>query len=143
MMNEYSDEAGTLHGSEALNALSRVSGVRIGSKEEVQEELDSCSAKSECADVGRRLSMQQAELLSRFQIELSMEVGELSLSLAEYLDLVPGQVFELQRPEESKVLLTLEGTVIAEAELVWRDDKLGLHILSVEDFGEQLEKSPR
>lgn len=64
-------------------------------------------------------------------VNLTVELGRLSLSLAKLADLKPGDILELARTRREPLELTSGDRLVARAELVQIDQELGLRILQV------------
>ena len=77
------------------------------------------------------LNRTQAKFLSEVQVLVGVEVGELSISAAELIDLLPGHVFEFRLGEQTRLSLRVGGEKIGEAELVEENGELALRIVSL------------
>jgi flagellar motor switch protein FliN/FliY len=64
-------------------------------------------------------------------IVLTVEVGRIKMSLEKLLQLVPGNLIELPIKPESAVHLTVDGKVVAKAEMVQIGEALGVKILKL------------
>ena len=87
-----------------------------------------------------KLSMQQAKLLSEVQFSVGVEIGELSMSAEELIDLLPGHVFEFAFDPLEPVVLSVGEEEVAKARFVTRDGSLALEIISV-GMGRENEKN--
>lgn len=76
-----------------------------------------------------RLTIEQVKFLNDVKVPVSIELGELSLSAAQLIDLLPEQVFELAVNDELPVALKVSGEIIALAQLVALDSGLGVEIV--------------
>ncbi len=78
------------------------------------------------------------EPLERLPVKIGIQIGELSLSLAQLVDLVPGAVFDIDLPESVALVLTVDGTPFASGKIVSEGEQLFLEIqeifLSAETF---------
>ncbi|MFN8389854.1 MAG: FliM/FliN family flagellar motor C-terminal domain-containing protein [Bdellovibrionota bacterium] len=92
-----------------------------------------------CAEP-RPLSTTQCALLGSIQLELRIDVGQLQLSIAELLDLAPGQIFRSPIDRSQPLVLRIGENEIARARLVKEGEALLLEIISVveADCSEQL-----
>jgi flagellar motor switch protein FliN len=64
-------------------------------------------------------------------VTLSVELGRVSLTLAQLADLKPGDVVELSRHSRAPVELTSGGRLVARGELILIDTELGVRVTSV------------
>lgn len=78
------------------------------------------------------------EPLERLPVRIGIQIGELSLSLAQLLDLGPGSVFDIDLQENVPLVLTVDGTPFASGKIVSEGERLFLEIqeifLSAETF---------
>lgn len=79
------------------------------------------------------LSPHQLKLLSELQVEVSVEIGTLQLSLEEIIDIARGNVFAFAYDENRPVALKLGDECIALAQFVKKDEQLALQIISTAD----------
>ncbi len=72
-------------------------------------------------------------LLAQIPLRLSVEIGSVSRSLQELLDLTQGTVVALDRPIDAPVDILANGTVIARGEVVNAGERYGVRITEVVD----------
>jgi flagellar motor switch protein FliN/FliY len=70
-------------------------------------------------------------LLAEIPIRLSVEVGSVSLTLNELLDLSEGSVIELNRQSHEMLDIIANGTLIARGEVVTINGRFGVRIVDV------------
>lgn len=70
-------------------------------------------------------------LLAEIPIRLSVEVGSVSLTLNELLDLSEGSVVELNRQSHEMLDVIANGTLIARGEVVTVNGRFGVRIVDV------------
>lgn len=71
--------------------------------------------------------------LDAMRIQLSFDLGQRGMSLAELRALAPGDVIELGRPLDRAVTVRAHGQAIASGELVEIDGRLGVAIVAMQD----------
>lgn len=72
-------------------------------------------------------------LLAQIPLRLSVEIGSVSRTMHDLLDLKQGAVIELDRPIDEPVDILANGTVIARGEVVNAGDRYGVRITEVVD----------
>ena len=72
-------------------------------------------------------------LLAQIPLRLSVEIGSVSRTMQDLLDLKQGTVVELDRPIDEPVDILANGTVIARGEVVNAGDRYGVRITEVVD----------
>ncbi len=72
-------------------------------------------------------------LLAQIPLRLSVEIGSVSRTMQDLLDLKQGTVIELDRPIDDPVDILANGTVIARGEVVTAGDHYGVRITEVVD----------
>ena len=72
-------------------------------------------------------------LLAQIPLRLSVEIGSVSRTMQDLLDLKQGTVIELDRPIDDPVDILANGTVIARGEVVNAGDHYGVRITEVVD----------
>ena len=72
-------------------------------------------------------------LLAQIPLRLSVEIGSVSRTMQDLLDLKQGTVIELDRPIDEPVDILANGTVIARGEVVNAGDHYGVRITEVVD----------
>lgn len=78
-----------------------------------------------------KLTQGQAKLLSEASVDLSVEIGSISMSIEDLIDLMPGELFEFRLEKGKLVTLKLGTKTIAEAKFVKKDGNFALEIISV------------
>jgi type III secretion system YscQ/HrcQ family protein len=71
------------------------------------------------------------ELMSDLALTLEVELDRVALKLSELVQLVPGQIIQLQRSPSDPVDLSVNGQVVGRGQLVKINDALGVKILSM------------
>lgn len=84
----------------------------------------------------RQISLIQAELLAELQVPLVLELARLSISVADLLDLVPGQLLHLPFEPTEQIGLFIAGEKIGTGRLVIHQDLISLEIRQLH-LGEQ------
>ena len=79
----------------------------------------------------RLLSPEQVQLLNDLRLEATLEVGLVTMTAEELLDLTPGQLFEFQFDSEAPLFLTVAGERIASAKLVAEGEGLAIEITNI------------
>ena len=69
--------------------------------------------------------------LADIPVRLSVEVGSVSLKLAEIMDLAEGSVVELDRQANELLDINVNGTLVAKGEVVTVDGRFGIRIAGV------------
>ncbi len=72
-------------------------------------------------------------LLAQIPLRLSVELGSVSRTMQDLLDLTQGAVIELDRPINEPVDILANGTVIARGEVVNAGDRYGVRITEIVD----------
>lgn len=72
-------------------------------------------------------------LLAQIPLRLSVEIGSVSRSMQDLLDLQQGAVVVLDRPVDDPVDILANGTVIARGEVVNAGERYGVRITEVID----------
>lgn len=85
---------------------------------------------------GMRASL---ERFSDVQVEISVEIGRVTMSLGEMLQLGPGSVVELDREITEPVIITAQGVRIASGEVVVINDRFAVRITEVSSTDEDAE----
>ena len=85
----------------------------------------------------RRSAMRASlERFSDVQVEISVEIGRVTMSLGEMLQLGPGAVVELDREITEPVTITAQGVRIASGEVVVINDRFAVRITEVSSTDE-------
>ena len=77
------------------------------------------------------LTLSQANLLSELQVSLSVEMGQLSLSVEDLLDLIPGNSFEFEFDPLQQFALRLGTEEVGRVIFVLEQGKISLQVVSV------------
>ena len=72
-------------------------------------------------------------LLAQIPLRLSVEIGSVSRTMQDLLNLKQGAVIELDRPIDEPVDILANGTVIARGEVVNAGDHYGVRITEIVD----------
>lgn len=78
-----------------------------------------------------KLDGNQLKLLSSVRVELSVEIGRLSLSLGDLLDLSSGTKLELELPEALPVTLRVDAVPVAVGRIVYDGEEPTVEITEV------------
>ena len=78
-----------------------------------------------------KLDGRQLKLLSSVRVELSVEIGRLSLSLGDLLDLSSGTKLELELPEALPVTLRVDTVPVAMGRIVYEGEEPVVEIVEV------------
>ncbi len=70
----------------------------------------------------------QLERLLGVTLEVSADIGAVSMTIAQVLELGPGSVVEFRRPVDQPVDLRVNDRVVARGEIVAVDDRYALRI---------------
>jgi flagellar motor switch protein FliN/FliY len=92
--------------------------------------------KPELADLGQGAAPGQQRdlrLLADVQVALTVELGRVTLPMRELLSLAPGAVLELDRAADAPVDVLVNGTLVAQGEVVVIDGELGVRITALAD----------
>src|SRR3546814_21083771 len=81
--------------------------------------------------VGSLPGSRNFRLLADIPVRMSVEVGSTSLKLAEVLDLAEGSVVELDRQADELLDIMVNGTLIAQGEVVTVNGRYGIRIVEV------------
>ncbi|KVH43246.1 flagellar motor switch protein FliN [Burkholderia diffusa] len=76
------------------------------------------------------------QLLAKIPVQLTLEVGTATVSLAELMNVEEGTVLELDRLAGEPLLIKVNGTVVGQAEVVVSGENYGLKILDLEHLGD-------
>ena len=80
-----------------------------------------------------QLSQHQLRLLSELQVEISVEIGTLELSLEEVIDITRGKIFAFRYDETRPLALKIGEECIAFAQFVKDGEQLALQIISTDE----------
>ena len=98
---------------------------------EVEEQVDTGNQNESATatnDVGNTANL---EVVLDIPVRLSMEVGNTSISIRKLLQLSKGSVVELTRVAGEPLDVMVNGTLIAQGEVVVVNDKFGVRLLDV------------
>ncbi|MEO9635723.1 MAG: flagellar motor switch protein FliN [Parasphingorhabdus sp.] len=73
--------------------------------------------------------------LSDIKVRLSVEVGNVSMTIAEIMDLREGSVVELDRQVDQLIDINVNGTLVARGEVVPVKNKFGVRIAEIVSNG--------
>ena len=80
---------------------------------------------------GPRAGKENVDMLLDIDLDVSIELGNSTLSIKRILELAPGSVIELDRMAGEPVDLMVNGKVVAKGEVVVIDESFGIRILSL------------
>lgn len=96
---------------------------------------------SEMLDAGTRVDIDGAaghdhyRFLSDIKVRLSVEVGNVSMTISEIMDLREGSVVELDRQVDQLIDINVNGTLVARGEVVPVKNKFGVRIAEIVSNG--------
>ena len=73
--------------------------------------------------------------LSDIKVRLSVEVGNVSMTISEIMDLTEGSVVELDRQVDQLIDINVNGTLVARGEVVPVKNKFGVRIAEIVSNG--------
>ncbi|KWH08489.1 flagellar motor switch protein FliN [Burkholderia territorii] len=76
------------------------------------------------------------QLLAKIPVQLTLEVGTATVSLAELMNVEEGTVLELDRLAGEPLLIKVNGTIVGRAEVVVSGENYGLKVLDLEHLGD-------
>lgn len=71
-------------------------------------------------------------------IQLSMEVGKTTISIRELLKLNPGSVVELDKPVSEPMDIYVNGTLLAQGEMITIHDKFAIRLIDIVNSAEKM-----
>lgn len=97
---------------------------------------------SSAAQPARQTSMDNPDLdvILDIPVEIAMEVGKTSITIRNLLQLNQGSVIELDRLAGEPLDVLVNGTLIAQGEVVVVNDKLGIRMTDVISTSERIKK---
>jgi flagellar motor switch protein FliN/FliY len=97
---------------------------------------------SSAAQPARQTSMDNPDLdvILDIPVEIAMEVGKTSITIRNLLQLNQGSVIELDRLAGEPLDVLVNGTLIAQGEVVVVNDKLGIRMTDVISPSERIKK---
>ncbi|MGU7840060.1 flagellar motor switch protein FliN [Burkholderia sp. AW33-5] len=75
-------------------------------------------------------------LLTKIPVQLTLEVGAATVSLAELMNIDAGSVLELDRLAGDPLVVKVNGTTVGHAEVVVSGENYGLRIVDLEQLGD-------
>ena len=96
---------------------------------------------SEMLDGAKRVEIEDApsqdhyRFLSDIKVRLSVEVGNVSMTISEIMDLREGSVVELDRQVDQLIDINVNGTLVARGEVVPVKNKFGVRIAEIVSNG--------
>ncbi|AIO68633.1 flagellar motor switch protein FliN [Burkholderia oklahomensis] len=88
------------------------------------------------ADAIERPRRDPMQLLAKIPVQLTLEVGSATITLAELMAIEEGSVLELDRLAGEPLLIKINGTPVGHAEVVVSGDNYGLKLLDLEQLGD-------
>ena len=85
----------------------------------------------ETPGAGDEISSEALGLILEVPVTLSMEVGRTRMSIGDLLQLGPGSIVELDRLAGAPMDVLVNGTLIAQGEVVVVNDKFGIRLTEV------------
>lgn len=76
------------------------------------------------------------QLLAKIPVQLTLEVGTATVSLAELMNIDEGTVLELDRLAGEPLLVKVNGTTVGHAEVVVSGENYGLKVIDLENLGD-------
>jgi flagellar motor switch protein FliN len=87
------------------------------------------------ADIDGASSQDHYRFLSDIKVRLSVEVGNVSMTISEIMDLQEGSVVELDRQVDQLIDINVNGTLVARGEVVPVKNKFGVRIAEIVSNG--------
>lgn len=87
------------------------------------------------ADIAGASSQDHYRFLSDIKVRLSVEVGNVSMTISEIMDLQEGSVVELDRQVDQLIDINVNGTLVARGEVVPVKNKFGVRIAEIVSNG--------
>ncbi len=101
----------------------------------MSDELETQTAEAEDASTNeleaRSASAKNLEVVLDIPLRLSMEVGNTKISIRKLLQLNKGSIVELTRTAGEPLDVLVNGTLVAQGEVVVVNDKFGVRLLDV------------
>jgi flagellar motor switch protein FliN/FliY len=101
----------------------------------MSEDLETQSAEGEDSSTteleSRSASAKNLEVVLDIPVRLSMEVGNTNISIRKLLQLNKGSIVELTRTAGEPLDVLVNGTLVAQGEVVVVNDKFGVRLLDV------------
>lgn len=88
-------------------------------------------AEQEAHDEGHIINDNYLHLVSNLEVQCTVRVGSLTLSINELRQLKTGQLLQLQQKTNEPLELIVQDKIIARGELMTHEDKFALHITEV------------
>lgn len=86
-------------------------------------------------EIGEAPSQDHYRFLSDIKVRLSVEVGNVSMTISEIMDLREGSVVELDRQVDQLIDINVNGTLVARGEVVPVKNKFGVRIAEIVSNG--------
>ena len=83
------------------------------------------------------------EVTLNLPVQLSAELGRAQLHINEILQLTQGSIIELDNKSKSPLLLMIKDQILAEGEVVVKEEKFALRITKVDPIRERIQKLDR
>ncbi len=101
--------------------------------DENQEQVeDTAAAETDNAPLeAKSASAKNLEVVLDIPVRLSMEVGNTNISIRKLLQLTKGSIVELTRTAGEPLDVLVNGTLVAQGEVVVVNDKFGVRLLDV------------
>ncbi len=106
---------------------------------EMEAEQQKAAAASPPAQQGK-LDNPDLDVILDIPVEIAMEVGKTSITIRNLLQLNQGSVIELDRLAGEPLDVLVNGTLIAQGEVVVVNDKLGIRMTDVISPSERIKK---
>ena len=87
------------------------------------------------ANLGDVAAQDHYRFLSDIKVRLSVEVGNVSMTISEIMDLSEGSVVELDRQVDQLIDINVNGTLVARGEVVPVKNKFGVRIAEIVSNG--------
>ena len=101
----------------------------------MSDELETQTAEADAASANeleaRSASAKNLEVVLDIPVRLSMEVGNTKISIRKLLQLNKGSIVELTRTAGEPLDVLVNGTLVAQGEVVVVNDKFGVRLLDV------------
>ena len=101
------------------------------SEQETEAAVESTDNVEQAPLESRSASAKNLEVVLDIPVRLSMEVGNTNISIRKLLQLSKGSVVELTRTAGEPLDVMVNGTLVAQGEVVVVNDKFGVRLLDV------------
>lgn len=82
-------------------------------------------------EIGATQQAANYRLLADIPVRLSVEVGSVSMKIANIMELSEGQVVELDREADALLDIKVNGTLVAKGEVVNVNDRFGIRVVEI------------